>query len=47
MSQIDVVTAAIEDMAGRLNGIGPGTRDFHGQVTGHASAAAEKGEGRS
>jgi hypothetical protein len=47
MSQIDVVTAAIEDMAGRLSGIGPGTRDFHGQVTRHASAAAEKGEGRS
>jgi hypothetical protein len=41
MSQIEVVTTAIEDMAGRLSGIGPGTRDFHGQVTGHASAAAD------
>jgi uncharacterized protein YukE len=41
MSQIDVVTAAIEDMAGRLSGIGPGTRDFDGQVTRHSSAAAD------
>ncbi len=41
MSQIDVVTAAIEDMAGRLGGIGPGTRDFHDQVGAHTSAAAD------
>lgn len=41
MSQIDVVTAAIEDMAGRLAGIGPGTRDFHGQVARHVTAAAD------
>jgi hypothetical protein len=44
MSQIDVVTAAIEDMACRLSVIGPGTGVLHGQVT---TAAAEKGEGRS
>ena len=41
MSQIDVVTIVIEDMAGRLSGIGPGTRDFHGQVTSHTSAGAD------
>ena len=40
MSQINVVTAAIEDMAGRLSGISPGTDEFHGQVTTHATAAA-------
>ena len=40
MSQIEVVTAAIEEMAGRLSGIAPGTGEFHGQVTTHATAAA-------
>ena len=41
MSQIDVVTAAIEDMAGRLSGIAPGTSEFHGQVARHTTAAAD------
>jgi len=40
VSQIDVVTAAIEEMAGRLGGIAPGTGEFHGQVSTHATAAA-------
>ena len=40
MSQIEVVTAAIEEMAGRLSGISPETTEFHGQVTTHATAAA-------
>jgi uncharacterized protein YukE len=40
VSQIEVVTAAIEEMAGRLSGIGPRTGEFHGQVTAHATAAA-------
>jgi uncharacterized protein YukE len=40
VSQIEVVTAAIEEMAGRLSGIGPRTGEFHGQVTTHAAAAA-------
>jgi hypothetical protein len=40
MSQIEVITAQIEDMAGRLSGIAPGTNEFHGQATTHASAAA-------
>ncbi len=40
MSQIDVVTAAIEEMAGRLGGIAPGTGEFHGRVSTHATAAA-------
>lgn len=40
MSQINVVTTAIEDMAGRLSGIAPGTREFHGNVATHATAAA-------
>lgn len=41
MSQIEVVTAAIEEMAGRLSGIAPGTGEFHGQVVTHATAAAD------
>jgi hypothetical protein len=40
MSQIQVITAQIEDMAGRLSGIAPGTDELHGQVTTHASSAA-------
>ena len=40
MSQIEVVTAAIEEMAGRLSGIAPGSSEFHGQVITHATAAA-------
>jgi uncharacterized protein YukE len=40
VSQIEVVTAAIEDMAGRLSGIAPGTHELHGQVGVHAEAAA-------
>lgn len=40
MSQIEVVTAAIEEMAGRLSGISPETTEFHSQVTTHATAAA-------
>ena len=40
MSQIEVVTAAIEEMAGRLSGIAPGTSEFHGQVITRATAAA-------
>ncbi len=40
MSQIEVVTAALEEMAGRLSGISPGTSELHGQVTSHATAAA-------
>jgi uncharacterized protein YukE len=40
MSQIKVVTAAIEEMAGRLSGIAPGTSEFHGQVVTHATAAS-------
>ncbi len=40
MSQIEVVTAALEEMAGRLSGIGPETTELHGQVTTHAPAAA-------
>ena len=41
MSQIEVITAAIEDMAGRLSGIAPGTSEFHGQVVKHTTAAAQ------
>jgi uncharacterized protein YukE len=41
VSQIDVVSAAIEEMAGRLSGIAPGTGEFHGQVATHATAAAD------
>jgi len=41
MSQIQVVTAAIEDMAGRLSGISPRAGEFHGQVGTHATAAAD------
>ncbi len=41
MSQIEVVSAAIQDMAGRLGGIAPGSREFHGQVTTHSTAAAQ------
>ncbi|HYZ82741.1 MAG TPA: hypothetical protein VE571_15800, partial [Solirubrobacteraceae bacterium] len=41
MSPIDVVTAAIEDMAGRLSGIAPGTNEFRGQVARHTTAAAD------
>ena len=40
MAQIEVVTAAIEEMAGRLSGIAPGTGEFHCQVRTHATAAA-------
>lgn len=40
MSQIHVVTAAIEDMAGRLSGIATGANEFHGQTGRHATAAA-------
>jgi uncharacterized protein YukE len=40
VSQIEVVTAAIEEMAGRLSGISPGAGEFHGQATTHATAAA-------
>jgi uncharacterized protein YukE len=40
VSQIEVITAAIEEMAGHLSGIAPGARDYHGQVTTHATAAA-------
>ena len=40
MSQIEVVTAALEEMAGRLSGIGPETSELHGQVSTHAPAAA-------
>jgi hypothetical protein len=36
-----MVTAAIEEMAGRLRGIAPGTGEFHGQVGTHATAAAD------
>ena len=41
MSHIEVVSAAIEEMAGRLGGIAPGTGEFHGQVGRHATAAAD------
>ena len=41
MSHIEVVSAAIEEMAGRLGGIAPGTGEFHGQVATHATAAAD------
>jgi uncharacterized protein YukE len=41
VSQLEVVTAAIEEMAGRLSGISPGTSEFHGQVITHATAAAD------
>lgn len=40
MSQIEVVTAAIEDMAGRLSAVATGSGEFHGQVVTHATAAA-------
>lgn len=40
MSHIEVISAAIEEMAGRLSGIAPGTGEFHGQVATHATAAA-------
>ena len=43
MSHIEVVTAAIEEMAGRLSGIAPGTSEFHRQVSTHATAAANTG----
>jgi hypothetical protein len=41
VSQIDVVTAAIEEMAGHLSAIAPGSSEFHGQVTTHATAAED------
>ena len=41
MPEINVVTAAIEEMAGRLSGIAPGAREYHEQVTTHATAAAD------
>ena len=41
MSHIEVVTAAIQDMAGRLGGIAPETRAYHGQVATHATAASD------
>lgn len=40
MSQIEVVSAAIEEMAGRLGGIAPRAGELHGRVGGHAAAAA-------
>jgi uncharacterized protein YukE len=40
VSQIDVVSAAIEEMAGRLSGIASGTGEFHGQLSRHTTAAA-------
>jgi uncharacterized protein YukE len=40
VSQIEVVTAAIQEMAGRLSGISPQTSELHGQVTTHSTAAA-------
>jgi uncharacterized protein YukE len=43
MSHIEVISAAIEEMAGRLGGIAPGTGEFHAQVSTHAAAAANTG----
>jgi uncharacterized protein YukE len=40
VSQIEVVTAAIEDMAGHLGAISPATHELHGQVGRHAAAGA-------
>jgi uncharacterized protein YukE len=40
VSQIEVVTAAVEEMAGRLSGISPETSELHGQAGTHATAAA-------
>jgi len=40
VSHIEVVSAAIEEMAGRLGGIAPGAGEFHGQVGTHTMAAA-------
>jgi len=41
MSEISVITGAIEEIAGRMDGISPGTGALHGQIQGHASAAAD------
>ncbi len=41
MPEISVITGAIEEMAGRMDGISPGTGALHGQIQGHASAAAD------
>jgi hypothetical protein len=41
MSELSVITGAIEEMAGRMDGISPGTGALHGQVHAHASAAAD------
>ncbi len=41
MSEFSVITSAIEDMAGRLTGIADGAEGWHGQVSTHASAAAQ------
>jgi uncharacterized protein (DUF2235 family) len=41
MSQFSVITGAIEDMASRLTGIADGAEGWHGQVSTHASAAAQ------
>jgi hypothetical protein len=41
MSEISVITGAIEDMAGRIDGISPGVGALHGQVHTHSTAAAD------
>ena len=41
MSEISVITGAIEDMAGRIDGISPGAGALHGQVQTHSTAAAD------
>ncbi|HEY1567064.1 MAG TPA: hypothetical protein VGF68_08610 [Solirubrobacteraceae bacterium] len=41
MSEISVITGAIEEMAGRMDGIAPGTGALHGQVQTHTTAAAD------
>ena len=41
MSQIQVVSATVAEMAGRLGGIAGEVDECHGQVTTHASAAQD------
>jgi hypothetical protein len=41
MSEFSVIAGAIEEMAGRMDGIAPGAGEFHGQIGGHAAAAAD------
>jgi hypothetical protein len=43
MSEFRVITDAVNDISGRLGGIGPEVSTFHGAASGHATAAAGTG----